>query len=275
MAFIVTLISLVIERFFHWRHLRHWRWFIRYQQWLAARLSNQSSYLLLAAAILPPILLVGIINYFLSYWILAVIKLVFNVIILLYCFGPNNFWVEAYSCINELHKEDPRLAVEQTHMAFDIGHPEDAQSFHRAFTSAIFLAAYERVFGVVFWFVVLGPAGAVLYRSIGLCRKDALLGVKLLAVRIQQLLDWLPVRLFSFIFALGGHFNKVFHCWKDGVSKGLNSSYTLLTECGIAALDALDDGRIPEDGAAEKEALTLLDRVFVMFLVILAAGVLL
>ena len=42
MTFIITLIALLIERFFDWNHIRKWRWFLRYQSWLAVRLSAWS-----------------------------------------------------------------------------------------------------------------------------------------------------------------------------------------------------------------------------------------
>ncbi len=99
--------------------------------------------------------------------------------------------------------------------------------------------------------------------------------LKSLAQKIQAILDWVPARIFALIFALGGHFTQVFACWKKGVLQGLHSSDELLADCGIAALDVVKEGRIPEDGEAEKESIALLDRVFVIVLVILAMIVIL
>jgi AmpE protein len=90
------------------------------------------------------------------------------------------------------------------------------------------------------------------------------------ALQLQQLLDWLPARVFAFIFALGGNFTKVFNIWKKQAGDGPQSNNTLLGDCGIAALDVVKSEQIPEDGTAENEALTLLDRVLVMSLVVLA-----
>ncbi|MCC2667377.1 MAG: hypothetical protein K0S63_1293, partial [Gammaproteobacteria bacterium] len=48
-----------------------------------------------------------------------------------------------------------------------------------------------------------------------------------------------------------------------------------LTECGIAALDVEENHRLPETGLAEQEALALIDRVFVIGLLLIAIVVLL
>ncbi len=276
MTFIITLISLVIERFFHWRQLRSWRWFLNYQRWLShSRLGNWPAFLLLILGILPLILVVGVVNYLLGGWLYGIFQLIFGVLVLMYCMGPANLWVQVYACINELNQGDPATAIERVNVAFNIGHPETSQAFHQAFTRGIFLAANKRVFAVVFWFVLLGPLGAVLYRSIALMSTESPLGSLPLAVKFLLWLDWLPVRVFTFFFALMGHFTDVLLHWKKYILKGPETNDTLLVECGVASLAILENKVLPEDGTAEKETITLLDRVFVMGLVILAIVVLL
>src|SRR5579872_219911 len=262
MTFIITLISLLIERFFHWSHLRHWRWFNVYQRWLShSRISRLPSSVLFILALLPFILLVALINHFLHGAFYGILKIIFGIAVLVYCLGPTNIWMQVYRCINQFHKEeDPKLAIECVQKEFGIGPIDTSQQFHLAFTRAIFMAAYQGVFAVDFWFVFLGPAGAVLYRSIALMGTESPLGLTHTAKKIQQWLDWIPVRILTFIFALGGHFNQVFMHWKKLVLKGPEMNEALLTECGIAALDVMEGSLIPEDGSAEKEALTLLDR---------------
>lgn len=241
MTFIITLISLAIERFFHWSHLRHWRWFNTYQQWLShSRVNRLPSFVLFILALLPFTLLVGLINHFLDGWLYGVLKILFGIAILLYCLGPSNLWVQA----------------------------------NRTTQQSIFILANERIFAVVFWFVVLGPVGAVLYRSIALMSTGSPLGLTLTAKKIQQYLDWLPIRIFTFIFALGGHFTRVFAFWKKRVLKGPETNDAMLVECGHAAVDAKENELVVENGSAERETMLFLDRVLVMSLVILAIIVL-
>lgn len=268
MTFIITLIAFVMERFFHWHHLRHWRWFIHYERWLSIHISRLPAWLRLIINVLPPMVLIGIIGQLLSGWFYGLFELIFGVIVLLYCLGPDNLWVQVYRCIN--NKDDPSIAVSQANEAFGVTSPDNSQAFHQALVRAIFIAAHQRIFSVIFWFVVLGPLGAVLYRLIELFSLRKELGLVEIATQIKRILDWLPVRLLTFLFALGGHFTEVFTCWKQGALKGLNSNEQLLTDCGMAALDVMEGGQLPETGEAEKEALELLDRVFVMALVLLA-----
>jgi membrane protein required for beta-lactamase induction len=91
---------------------------------------------------------------------------------------------------------------------------------------------------------------------------------------VQDILNWIPVRLFTLFFALGGHFVNVLSCWRKKTTWGLTTNDKLLTECGIAALGDNED-TIAQDGSAGKSAIGLLDRAFVITLIVLAVFVLL
>lgn len=276
MTFIITLVSLVLERFFYWGHLRHWRWFSYYQRRLQrSYFNNWSVWLLLIMCVLPPVILIGFFQWLFHGWLYGLFELLFGIVILLYCLGPHNFWLQAYAAINEIRNDDPALATARVRELFGIATPENPQAFHQSFTGALFLAAYWRIFSVAFWFVILGPIGAILYRMIALLSTESPLGLTYVASKTQQWLDWMPIRIFTFIFALGGHFKAVFIRWKRTILSGPEANELLLTDCGTAALDITENTTLPENGALEKEAIHLLDRVFIISLVILAVVVLL
>lgn len=275
MTFIIICIALIVERFFHWAQLRHWRWFLQYEQWLSRYLSHRSAFLSLCILIVPPVFIIGLIDYLISGWLYGVVKLIYGVVILLYCLGPSNLWDQVYRSLNDLMKDDHQVGFEQVQASFGVNGDEGLQSFHQAFVTAIFTAALERIFAVLFWFAVLGPMGALLYRLVSFCSQQSALNTSKTATQLKLVLDWIPVRIFTFLFALCGHFKNVFAQWKNFVLKGMTDTVSLLKSCGIAALDVMENGRLPEDGTAEKESLELLDRVFVMALVILAVIVLL
>jgi len=50
----------------------------------------------------------------------------------------------------------------------------------------------------------------------------------------------------------------------------VDSNKTLLAECGTAAMGLDDHAQIPEDGSVEKSAINMLDRAFVIALVVIA-----
>jgi hypothetical protein len=62
--------------------------------------------------------------------------------------------------------------------------------------------------------------------------------------------------------------------WKQHALDTPAVNEVLLSDCGIVALDLTKDNLLPEDGSAEQEAVALLDRVFVITLVLLAVIVL-
>lgn len=273
MTFIITLISLIIERFFDWSHIRQWRWFMRYQTWVGTRLSAWPAWLILSLSILPMVILVAVINSLLTGVLFGVLKLLFGVMVVMYCLGPQNFWAQIYVCVMEMNKDDPRAAMEKVQDIFGIALPQDTQAFHHAFTNAMFIEGNRRVFAVLFWFIVLGPAGAVLYRLVDLCKAKGV-AVTQIAQTVDHWLDWLPVRVYTLFFALAGHFTQVIRHWRMGFFAAPIANDALVTQSGVAALDVLEAERIPEDGTAEQETLSLLDRVFVISLVVLAIIVL-
>jgi AmpE protein len=274
MTFIITLISLLIERFFDWNHIRQWRWFSRYQAWLGVRFAAWSPYLLLAVCVLPPVCIVAAINNALTGLVFGILKLAFGILVVVYCFGPTNFWAQFYTCFSARQQEDPQTACAKVKELFGTDVPTDPQGYHRIFISTLFIQANRRIFAVLIWFLLLGPAGAVLYRLTDICRAKGI-SVAATADKFEHLLDWLPVRIFTLLFALGGHFTQVIRSWQQRLFAAPAANDVLLSECGLAALDVQKDGRFPEDGTAEKETLALLDRIFVIVLVIQAIAVLL
>lgn len=276
MTFIVSLIALVIERFFDWSHLRHWYWFTNYQKYIAHRFADKSSYLILALSIVPLLIIVLLLEFLLQNALYGFVQLLFQLFILLYCLGPQNLWADTFSCISALRQGDKRFVEEKVKKSSRSNY---SQSLHRHFLNNIFIEGNRRVFAVVFWFVVLGPIGAVLYRAVSLSaatsEQETNVELYQTARSLEAVLDWLPVRVFAFIFALGGHFVRVLSCWQKKILFGLHGNETILTDCGIAAMGLEDEHKILEDGTVEKHAISLLDRAFVITLVVIALIVLL
>ena len=93
---------------------------------------------------------------------------------------------------------------------------------------AIFVQANNRVFGVLFWFMALGPAGAWLFRVSDLMRRRAVFEyrgradassevpefVGALQV-IHGILAWGPARLLALGYALVGGFDRARGAWRD------------------------------------------------------------
>ncbi|MGB0722389.1 MAG: regulatory signaling modulator protein AmpE [Gammaproteobacteria bacterium] len=135
-------------------------------------------------------------------------------------------------------------------------------------TIAIFEQAVDRVFGPVFWFIVLGPFGAVLYRSVSLMRADIRArGVAaadmdafdgaLVAVHVA--LAWIPVRLMVLSHSVVGSFVDTMEGWRAYelrcVGQAEDDNAALSVCAGLGAL-SIDPGWIsnedrPAPGHAE------------------------
>jgi adenosylcobinamide-phosphate synthase len=85
------------------------------------------------------------------------------------------------------------------------------------------LATHRHVFGPLFWFMLLGPFGAVLYRlSLGMAQRwhAALASDEdggafgKFSGAAYQVVDWVPVRLSAVTFAVVGDFEDAVYCWR-------------------------------------------------------------
>ncbi len=280
MTFIVTLIALLIERFFDWSHLRNWQWFANYQKAISKRLPGKSPYLVLAATIIPLLLLTLIVQLALQHVLFGLIEFLFQLFLFLYCLGPQNLWADTFACINALVQGDMTLAGEKLQASFGVTDHSNKESMHGQLLNNIFIAANRRIFAIVFWFLLLGPVGAVLYRTITLSsarfpKQETLPSLMPAARSTEAVLDWVPVRILTCVFALGGHFVRVISCWRKKPVMGLEMNESLLTECGTAALGNGEVEAVAQDGSIERNAIGLLDRSFIITLVILAIIVML
>ena len=261
MTFIVILIALLVERFFNCSALRYWQWCNLLHERLMVKLPNYSPYLTLALTVLGPIMLIIGIDWILSHWFYGFLRFLFHIAIVIYCLGPNNLWTH-------------------TAVATEASTSGDHKTIQHYFTSA-----YYQVAAIIFWYGMFGIFGAILYRTIA-CLSSTVTGHHTgqgtvihhgtkEADTIQFVLDWIPLRLFTFMFALGGHFVPAFLTWKKHMFHPRANPATMLTECGLAALDVNQATSLPEDGSAEKNALALIDRVLIITLAMVAIIVLL
>ena len=134
------------------------------------------------------------------------------------------------------------------------------------------VASHRHVFAPMFWFAILGPAGALLYRlslffnqqwgERGLLEHDAEFGeFGRFARRAYALIDWVPVRLSAIGFAIVGDFEDAIYCWRSQAAAWTADAYGVLLASGAGALgvrlglplhdDAGDLGDRPELGLGD------------------------
>jgi membrane protein required for beta-lactamase induction len=274
MTFIVIFIALLLERFFDWSHLRKWQWYQAYSLTIINQFPSQPPYLLLADILVPLLLAVLLLSWIFSGWLFGVVKFLWMLFILIYCLGPQNLWADTFACINALTHNSAQFAYDKLKMTFGVKEDNSSQVVHKHFFNQIFIEANRRIFAVVFWFLILGPFGAVLYRAISLSAHSQTLSgsapkVVLCAEKCESVLDWIPVRIFTFVLGLGGHFAKVYPIFRKKALLGSECNDILLSECGAASISNGDGLEMAIDGTAEKNAIHLLDRTFIITLVMI------
>jgi adenosylcobinamide-phosphate synthase len=120
------------------------------------------------------------------------------------------------------------------------------------------LSSHRHVFAPVFWFVLLGPAGAVLYRIALLLNGrwgrgdgDEYGAFGMFARRAFAALDWLPVRLTATAFAVVGDFEDAVFCWRTQAGSWPDSAAGILLSSGAGALGVRLGQPINEETGAE------------------------
>lgn len=133
-----------------------------------------------------------------------------------------------------------------------------------------FTLTYERLFAVIFWFILLGPAGLILYTATISLRNflsaeghDRLLSY---ALKLKALLDWAPVRLLGLSYGLVGHFTAVSSLWPTHLKGGSDSDARLVVEYGCAAL-GLSESALDQ---AQADVIHLINRALLLWLTVIA-----
>ena len=148
--------------------------------------------------------------------------------------------------------------------------------------AATFDSALVRWFGVLFWFALLGPSGALLYRLAQLLAATPAGEDSTPARKFAALLDWLPAHLMALALALASNFDAVFSAWRD-YHRAHAHGYTNLD---LGFLDAIGRASVVADVAADgqadaqsplvalDDAMVLVRRVLVIWLTLMALVVL-
>lgn len=216
----------------------------------------------------------------------GLLELAFMVVTLFLSWGPRDLDSDLDAIAKAPDSEQRRAAAQALHD----GISAQAVTFTAAgLVESSFAAALSRQFGVLFWFAVLGPVGAVGYRLVQLLARSGAFAECVGASqprfeRAALVLDWAPAHLLAFSVALVSDFDATLRAWRDYHANQGRRYFTLdlgfLAVIARAGVDADviaedgDDGRVGDPLAELADSRLLLRRVLFGWIALIAIVVL-
>ncbi len=115
--------------------------------------------------------------------------------------------------------------------------------------------AHRYVLGPIFWFVIIGPVGPVIYRVAELlaARWGKLIDPEksafaFFAERAFFWIDWLPARVTAASFAIAGNFEDAAYCWRAQAAGWGRGAEGVVLASGAGALGVKLGGVLREEG---------------------------
>jgi membrane protein required for beta-lactamase induction len=252
MTLITVLIGLFIDRITEMhRESRVSRWFGPVAETIATRLpADQSGVLAALAVVVPPALLMFAVQWLVNGWLFGLVAIALGVVVLLLTLGPLDVSDVLEDYIEARRADDTersnwfyvRFTGEQV--------PDTIQEEGRCMVEAVLVRAHDHVFATVFWFCLLGPAGAVLYRMAAEAALQPAPGIVARPALHRALrhvlgaLGWLPARLMAFGYAMTGSFEHALSRMRATTAAAndlLTANQWLLINTGTGALRGDDE----------------------------------
>ena len=224
MKLLALLIGILAERYLaRWSHLREFRRLDVQANRLAERLmrlNKRAAPYIVAGIALVCAGPIGVIA-----WLLRgeqILWFVFAVLVLLFSFGPRDLKAEALAYHDKADAGDDDGARAQAETIIGASPPDKPKEQAAAVEKATYLKANNRIFGVIFWFLVAGPVGPAFafgFRVLNSLRRytATLPGGEELhraAVFWHGIVAWVPARITSASFALAGNFDDAINAWR-------------------------------------------------------------
>ena len=264
MKLILIILALMAERYIApWQTLRQLPWLARYFDFVHGLYGQRSfwqGYGGVVLLLIPLLILVGLAYWFL-YFLFAPLGFLFALFILILCLGPMNLDAQVKAFIASREQGDEQGAVYHAQEITLNGGLQNGDNMTPEVIKGIFFQSMERYFAVFFWFVLLGPLGAILIRLTcllqGWAAADTQSAFFQSIERVRYWLEWPVVRIVALGLGVSGSFVDF---WQENKGQWLAKNSDLLISAGYAALQrkvhkdehgglVLDD--MPEDLESE------------------------
>lgn len=259
--FVIVLAILILQVWGAKNPLHKDGWLDRWFAYLRHYFASTSYQYFLIAVCVPTLVLASV------FWLLMLtstwVVLPLEVFVLLYAFGRGEFGAIVQEYNNACLVNDWSIAVERAQrlgVNTETIVQDDWSLLHHRVLQEAGYRGFERMFAVLFWFFLCGPAGALLYRLI------FLFGVKEEAEnptyeKALRWMEWPVARLLALSFTITGNFVGCYKSCRHHLAHLSISTRELLSASILGALSVDED--VPQTCEVTQKELKLLDRLYV------------
>ena len=250
MYLIVVLLAIVVMQFSGSHNPLHrdglflqWIGFVSRLKWL----SKHDALVLTVTLVVPIAIILAIALHLPTFFWFCL-----SLIILLYSLGRGEFApeVQAYTlaCSDNAWPEAVHQARKQG-VDPDCIATHDWAQLNKKMLEATAYQGFERLFAVLFWFILFGPAGALLYRLSFLYLQN---NPNTAAARWLWAMEWPAVRILGVSFAVTGNFVGCINRWQAQALSIDSASTTVLRETVLGSL-SIDDELVQSCDSSQRE----------------------
>lgn len=260
--------------------MRRFDFFFSYVGWVRSKLpqfSFQNGSVTLVIVLAGALFAVWLVSAMLGN-VLSLFGFLFGIAVLIFTIGPRNIDSDVKNISTGFENKDYEAANIYSSELSGREISEPPMQLIQTVKEEILLQANTRMLGVFFWFILLGPVGAVLFRASCLLKdkekgEDSDFAVA--CGELYNIIIWLPARICVLSYAIAGNFVDTMSYWNGVSDLWLRDSEEFIVVSGVGALryeqrigNHEHDGEEP-DIAIIQHALSLVKRAVIVWVVLL------
>ena len=173
----------------------------------------------------------------------------FDVLIAYLALGARSLWQHSQQVYVALEANNLELARKRVAwiVSRDTAHLTE-EELSKATVESLLENGSDAIFATLFWFIVAGAEGAMLYRLSNTL--DAMWGYRstryqfygYFTAKVDDVLNWIPARLTALSYAVFGDFKTAWHCWKTQGNQWYSPNAGPVMAAGAGALNLILGG---------------------------------
>lgn len=280
MSLLSVIFALIAERLVSTLpEMRRFEFFYSYVDWLRSKLptfSFQNGTVTLVIVLAGALFSVWLVSAMLGN-VLTLFGFLFGIVVLIFTIGPRDLEHDVQNVISALENKDYEAANVYASELCGREITEPPMQLVQTVKEEIILQANTRMLGVFFWFILLGPVGAILFRASCLLKESEKGKNGDFAEACQefyQIIVWLPARICVLSYAIAGSFVDTMSYWNGVSDLWLRDSEEFIVVSGVGALRyeqriASHEPDDEPDITAVQHAFSLVKRAVIVWVVLL------